>query len=153
MWRVSSGVSTRPPIPLSRPFTSTSGGFPGEKNRSLIFGALRNIPANNPGTENGAAAGLAAAAGDDAVAGAVAEALACGSRAGAAAAAVPIAFGLLPRTALLDDDMGLEPNRPKFSQNSAAASDYEGHAGFACISPVQRTGTIGRISAEGCSAS
>jgi hypothetical protein len=38
------------------------GGFPGEKNRSLIFGALRNIAANNAGVENGAEAWAGAAA-------------------------------------------------------------------------------------------
>jgi hypothetical protein len=32
------------------------GGLPGEKNRSLIFGALRSIAANNAGVENGAGA-------------------------------------------------------------------------------------------------
>jgi hypothetical protein len=30
------------------------GGLPGEKNRSLIRGAARNIAANNAGVENGA---------------------------------------------------------------------------------------------------
>jgi len=38
------------------------GGFPGVKNKSLIFGALRNITANSEAVENGAAAGAAAAA-------------------------------------------------------------------------------------------
>jgi hypothetical protein len=83
------------------------------------------MPANNPGTENGAA-GLAAAAGADAVAGAGTGALVCGARAGATAAAVLaglVAFGLLPGTGLLEDDMGLEPNRFKFSQNLAAESE------------------------------
>ena len=60
MWRVSSGVRHRPPIGLSFPLTSTIGGFPGEKNRSLILGALRSIPPSSPGTENGAGAGAAA---------------------------------------------------------------------------------------------
>jgi hypothetical protein len=102
------------------------GGLPGEKNRSLIRGAARNIAASKAGTENGAAAG-ATAAGDDEVAGAGAEALACGARAGATAlavAVVPVAFGLVT---LLDDDMNPRMNRPKFSQSLARNSGYEGH--------------------------
>jgi hypothetical protein len=57
MWRASSGVSTRDPTDDRRPLTSTIGGLPGEKNRSLTFGALRSIAFNNVGVENGAGAG------------------------------------------------------------------------------------------------
>jgi len=57
------------------------GGFPGEKNRSLIFGALRSIAASNAGVENGAGAGAGCAA---------AAALGCGARAAAAALALPV---------------------------------------------------------------
>jgi len=41
---------------------STSGGLPGEKDRSLIFGALRNMAASIEGVENGAATGTRAGA-------------------------------------------------------------------------------------------
>jgi hypothetical protein len=54
----------RGPVGTRRPFTSTIGGLPGEKNKSLIFGALRNIAANKAGVENGP--GLAAGAAADA---------------------------------------------------------------------------------------
>jgi hypothetical protein len=43
-------------------FTSTIGGLPGEKKRSLILGAVFNIAVNNPGTENGAGVVTGAAA-------------------------------------------------------------------------------------------
>jgi hypothetical protein len=52
----------RGPVGTSRPFTSTIGGLPGEKNKSLIFGALLNIAANKAGVENGAALAAGAAA-------------------------------------------------------------------------------------------
>ena len=32
------------------------------------------------------------------------------------------------RTELLEDDIGLEPNRPRLSQTRREKSDYEGHA-------------------------
>jgi hypothetical protein len=41
---------------------STSGGFPGEKKRSLTFADVFTIAAKSAGVENGAAAGAAAAA-------------------------------------------------------------------------------------------
>jgi hypothetical protein len=68
IWRVSSGDSGRAPTGESRPLTSTIGGLPGVKNRSLIFAALRSIAANKAGVEGtdvgaGAAAALAVAAG------------------------------------------------------------------------------------------
>src|SRR5580698_700518 len=63
MRRVSSQVSARAaPAGTSFPFTSTSGGFPGEKNRSLIFGEVLSIAASKAGVDMGAAAGAAAAA-------------------------------------------------------------------------------------------
>jgi hypothetical protein len=40
--------------------TSTIGGLPGEKNKSLIFGALRSMTASSAGVEAGAAAGAVA---------------------------------------------------------------------------------------------
>lgn len=46
----------------SFPLISTSGGFPGEKKRSLIFGDAFNIAASRAGVEKGAGAGAAAAA-------------------------------------------------------------------------------------------
>lgn len=57
MWRVSSGVSARDPTGARRPLTSTIGGLPGEKNRSLILGALRSMAVNRAGVESGAGAG------------------------------------------------------------------------------------------------
>jgi hypothetical protein len=65
MRNVSSQFSTRDvPAGASFPLISTSGGLPGEKNRSLIFGDTFSIAASNAGVENGAgaAAGAAAAA-------------------------------------------------------------------------------------------
>ena len=63
MRRVSSFVRTRvAPAGASFPLISTSGGFPGEKNRSLIFGEVLSIAASNSGVDIGAAAGAAAAA-------------------------------------------------------------------------------------------
>src|ERR1700719_756310 len=61
--RVSSGVSGRAaPAGASFPLISTSGGFPGEKKRSLIFGEVLSIVVNRAGLEIGAGAGAAAAA-------------------------------------------------------------------------------------------
>src|SRR5712664_1709644 len=63
MRRVSSFVRARvAPAGASFPLISTSGGFPGEKNRSLIFGEVLSIAASNSGVDIGAAAGAAAAA-------------------------------------------------------------------------------------------
>jgi hypothetical protein len=62
MCRVSSGVSVRAPTGARRPLTSTRGGLPGEKNKSLIFAELRNIAVSNAGIENGAGADAGAAA-------------------------------------------------------------------------------------------
>jgi F0F1-type ATP synthase membrane subunit c/vacuolar-type H+-ATPase subunit K len=60
MRRVSSRVSTRAaPAGASFPLISTSGGFPGEKKRSLIFGEVLSIAANSSGVENGATAAAA----------------------------------------------------------------------------------------------
>ena len=50
------------PAGTSFPLTSTSGGFPGEKKRSLIFADVLNIAASKAGVDMGAAAGAAAAA-------------------------------------------------------------------------------------------
>jgi hypothetical protein len=47
---------------VSFPLTSTSGGLPGEKKRSLIFAEVLSIAASKVGVEMGAAAGAAAAA-------------------------------------------------------------------------------------------
>jgi hypothetical protein len=41
---------------------STSGGFPGEKNKSLIFGEALSIAVSRAGVEIGAGAGATAAA-------------------------------------------------------------------------------------------
>lgn len=63
MRRVSALVRERAaPAGTSFPLTSTSGGFPGEKKRSLIFGEVRSIAASRAGVEIGAGAGAAAAA-------------------------------------------------------------------------------------------
>src|SRR5580658_9978066 len=63
MRRVSSQVSERAaPAGTSFPLISTSGGLPGEKKRSLIFGEVLSIAANRAGVCMGAAAGAAAAA-------------------------------------------------------------------------------------------
>src|SRR5580698_844346 len=63
MRRVSSGVRARvAPAGISFPLISTSGGLPGEKKRSLIFGDTLSIAASRSGVEIGAAAGAAAAA-------------------------------------------------------------------------------------------
>ena len=63
MRRVSSVASARvPPAGESFPLISTSGGFPGEKNKSLILVEVRSIAANRSGVEIGAGAGAAAAA-------------------------------------------------------------------------------------------
>src|SRR5258708_25056332 len=61
--RVSSFVRARvAPAGASFPLISTSGGFPGEKNRSLIFGEVLSIAARSSGVDIGAAAVAAAAA-------------------------------------------------------------------------------------------
>src|SRR5580693_9366712 len=63
MRRVSSLESGRGvPAGASFPLISTSGGRPGEKNRSLTFAEVFNIEASSSGVEMGAAAGAAAAA-------------------------------------------------------------------------------------------
>src|ERR1700678_956017 len=63
MRRVSSQVSDRAaPAGTSFPLISTSGGLPGEKKRSLIFGEVLSIAASRAGVDMGAAAGAAAAA-------------------------------------------------------------------------------------------
>ena len=63
MRRVSSLVRARAgPAEASFPLISTSGGFPGEKKRSLIFGEVFSIAASSAGVENGATAGAAAVA-------------------------------------------------------------------------------------------
>src|ERR1700677_2982583 len=63
MRRVSSVVRVRAdPAGVSLPLISTSGGFPGVKNRSLIFSEVFSIAASSAGVENGAAAGAAATA-------------------------------------------------------------------------------------------
>jgi len=57
MRRVSSFVRTRvAPAEASFPLISTSGGFPGEKKRSLIFGELLSIAASSSGVDIGVAA-------------------------------------------------------------------------------------------------
>src|SRR5258708_39739288 len=62
--RVSSLVRARvAPAGASFPLISTSGGFPGEKNRSLIFGEVLSIAARSSGVDIGAAAVAAAAPG------------------------------------------------------------------------------------------
>jgi hypothetical protein len=62
MRRVSSFVRTRvAPAEASFPLISTSGGFPGEKKRSLIFGELLSIAASSSGVDIGAAAAVVAA--------------------------------------------------------------------------------------------
>src|ERR1700679_178126 len=86
MRRVSSVESGRDdPAGTSFPFTSTNGGLPGEKNRSLIFAEVFSIVAKSSGVEIGAGAGAAAAAGAAATAG-----RATGAIAGAAAVAVAV---------------------------------------------------------------
>src|SRR5271168_5660264 len=63
MRRVSSLLRARAaPAGASFPLISTSGGFPGEKNRSLTFAEVLSIEAKSSGVEIGAAAGAAAAA-------------------------------------------------------------------------------------------
>src|ERR1700728_2281118 len=63
MRRVSSLESGRGvPAGASFPLISTSGGRPGEKNRSLTLAEVLNIEARSSGVEIGAAAGAAAAA-------------------------------------------------------------------------------------------
>jgi len=47
---------------VSFPLISTSGGFPGEKKRSLIFDEVLSIAVSRSGVEMGAAAGAAAVA-------------------------------------------------------------------------------------------
>jgi len=69
MCRVSSAVKARGPVGTRPPLTSTIGGFPGEKKRSLIFAELRNIAASNPAVEKRAGAGAGATAAADAVCG------------------------------------------------------------------------------------
>ena len=73
MRRVSSVVRGRDaPAGASFPLISTSGGFPGEKKRSLTFAEVFNIDTRSAGVENGAAAGAAAAAATRAATGAAA---------------------------------------------------------------------------------
>ena len=61
--RVSSLVRGREaPARTSFPLISTSGGFPGEKKRSLTFGEVFSIEAKSSGVENGAAPGATAVA-------------------------------------------------------------------------------------------
>jgi hypothetical protein len=60
---MSSAVSAREiPAGASFPSISTSGGFPGEKNRSLILVEVRNMEASSTGVETGAGAAVAAVA-------------------------------------------------------------------------------------------
>jgi hypothetical protein len=60
---VSSLVRARAaPAGESLPLISTSGGFPGEKKRSLTFAEDLSIDARSSGVEMGAAAGAAAVA-------------------------------------------------------------------------------------------
>ena len=70
---VSSAVSACVPgtiTGVSRPFTSTVGGRPGEKNRSLIFVEVRSIAVSSTGVDIGSAVGAGTAAfGSRAVAG------------------------------------------------------------------------------------
>src|SRR6266404_480464 len=121
------------------------GGFPGEKNRSLIFVELRNIPANKAGVEMGAGVGAGAAAAAPpagAFAGVGAEATAAtgaGAFAGAVAGAGAVAaagLGLMPAGtgALLEDDMAasnvvdLNCRRGKAKLvGGAKQSGYRGH--------------------------
>jgi hypothetical protein len=49
-------------VGASFPLISTSGGFPGEKKRSLTFVEVFSIDASSAGVENGAAAGAVAVA-------------------------------------------------------------------------------------------
>src|ERR1039457_1429901 len=65
MRRVSSGTRLRGPAGCSFPLISTSGGFPGDKNKSLILAEVRNMEASRVGAESGADA---ATAGSDATA-------------------------------------------------------------------------------------
>jgi hypothetical protein len=66
MWRVSSTVSVRvAPAGDNLPLISTSGGRPGEKNKSLIFGEVFSIAASSAGVENGAEPRAAAAPAED----------------------------------------------------------------------------------------
>src|SRR6266404_2883361 len=87
------------------------GGFPGEKNRSLIFVELRNIPANKAGAEMGAGVGAGAAAAAappaGAFAGVGAEATAAAGAVAGAGAVAAAGLGLMPAGtgALLEDDM------------------------------------------------
>jgi hypothetical protein len=57
-------VRARGPVALRRPLTSIIGGFPGEKNKSLILVEARSIAIRSAGVENadGAAATAAAVA-------------------------------------------------------------------------------------------
>src|SRR5882672_5284819 len=56
MRRVSSFVRARvAPAGASFPLISTSGGFPGEKKRSLIFGEVLSIAVSRSGVDIGAA--------------------------------------------------------------------------------------------------
>jgi hypothetical protein len=48
------------PAGTNFPLTSTSGGFPGEKNKSLIFGEVLSITASKAEVVFGATAGLVA---------------------------------------------------------------------------------------------
>jgi len=50
------------PAGASFPLISTSGGFPGEKKRSLIFGEVLSIADSRSGVDIGATAGAAAVA-------------------------------------------------------------------------------------------
>src|SRR5579863_9846856 len=59
---VSSQVRARFPVGANFPLTSTRGGLPGEKKRSLILGEVFSIAASRVGVEIGATAGAAAVA-------------------------------------------------------------------------------------------
>src|SRR5580658_7330356 len=73
MRRVSSLVRARAvPAGASLPLISTSGGFPGEKKRSLTLAETLSIDARSSGVEMGAAAGAAAVAARAAATGAAA---------------------------------------------------------------------------------
>jgi hypothetical protein len=66
MCRVSSLLSARvAPAGDNLPLISTSGGRPGEKNRSLIFGEVFSIAVNSAGVEKGAGPRAVAAAEED----------------------------------------------------------------------------------------
>jgi len=98
--------------------TSTSGGLPGEKKRSLIFGALRNMAVSNEGVENGAGAG--------ALAGAAAPAL----------AVVLAGFGVVAVTPL--DICHVLPSRIRRKPRSTAISVKESLPGLHCRTLIRQ---------------